>query len=533
MKDLQILEAALFSILEEKNSDLVKSAKISSLLESIKIINDTYQQQIKNLKTNNILSCNENPLISIDTEKTRQSPLLLAVSNGDAHCTKLLIQAGADIEFTSGTYMTPLMTAAENGHAACVDLLIKAKAKLNVKTNSCNFDKSALMFAATSGSAACVQLLLEARANPNLREKHYPKDDAFLLAVKEGHTECVKLLMDKVDINQKNEAREHALEMAIKNGDHKLLEILAFSPKINLELPPAWGDRPILLAIYADNQTAVKILLDAKVDIHFQTEDHTLLTYAASRHSENIVKFLCKAGLDVNGKTQCGETALMKAAEWGGDASMVSLLCKLGAIVTGDELNSLMSYSLKVESIKTIVTLLQWGSIIKNPNKFIKYLQIPVDYSKNPDIIYCFEVLHEQLKKHPLIDYENKKWFDLKDNTMLEVKVFQDFLKNMAALDKATPYWQLETTHQLMQCSAFKKVPRDVMDMISLWDCSVGRTALSNLNTDKKVETYMKKLEEKIKSDPLAKKHIHFFISQSNKRKVPCDEVVKEKKLNS
>lgn len=528
MRDRLILEEELFNILEEKNPDSIKSAKLSILSNSIKIINTVYQEQLQHLKNKNILIKHQASCINIDTDKSGLTPLQLAINNGDVNCVEALIQANANIEFHYND-LTPLMLAAKNGREICVSLLVKAKAKLDVRQMDRYSDKTALMYAAEYGHAGCLQLLLESNANPNLRLKDYPKNDAFLLAVKNGHTECVKLLMEKVNVNQKNEERKHALEISILQKNHDVLRLLAQSSKIDLESKPSWGERPTLLAIYQNNLTALKILLDAKADIQYQSENHTLLTYAVTYERKNIASFLCKAGLDINEKNIKGETALMIAAAWNRDASMINLLCKLGAVVTGDELDTLMHYEFKNTSIKKIAALFQWGISIKNTSRFINFME--KQNKSDPDVIYCLENVYESLKNYPMLQYHGKNYY-LLDKSMVEVEYCNAMTNELTArINNAIPFWQLETTQQLIRCSAFKNVSRDVINMIALWDYSIGRTALSHYNTEQDVHSYIKKLEQRIESDEISKKHIQFFISHFNKRKQSPNEMQQENKL--
>lgn len=530
MKDCQKLESALFGILEEKSSDFIKSTKLISFFKSIRMIKDTYEQQLNYLRSKDILIEEvDTSFISMNVLRFNLTPLMIAVSHNDVNCAKLLIKENADIEFGNDRNLTPLMLAAKNGHEACVDLLIKAKAQLDIKTSTHFEDRSALMLAAEHGNTGCLKLLMEAKANLHLQDSYF-NDDAFFLAVKKGDLESVKLLIEKVDINRENNSKKHVLKIALDREYNTLLNFLANSTKINLK------EKSLLsfFAIDDDNVSALKILLDAKADMNAEYDGHSLLTYAVRLNKKNIISFLYQAGFDMNAKNKNGDTALTTAIIYDHDHHMIKFLCKLGAIVTGVELDRLLKFVGSRYKIPSIVALLEHGSVINNPIGFLNFIESPgIDFQSDLDVFYCYEILHEQLKKLPVIDILGKKYFvqpngsnlDASDDEFIIEKIFPK-------IQEAVPYWQLETTHQLLPCSAFKKVPREVINIISLFDHSVGRNALTQQNTDKCFPRYMQNLKGRVQADPIAKKHIGFFqFYKSRKRKCMHDDVAIKKTM--
>jgi hypothetical protein len=59
-------------------------------------------------------------------DQSGQSPLLVAASNGHAHCVSLLLSAGADCNSVDSQLNTPLHAACRNGHAETARVLLDA-----------------------------------------------------------------------------------------------------------------------------------------------------------------------------------------------------------------------------------------------------------------------------------------------------------------------------------------------------------------------------------------------------------------------
>ncbi|QHV14412.1 hypothetical protein C5O10_08730 [Akkermansia muciniphila] len=125
--------------------------------------------------------------------------------------------------------------------------------------------------------------MLKAGADVNAKTKD--GETALMLAVDEGHTSCVKTLLEVgSDVNAEN-----------KNG---------------------WT--ALMAAVAKSNVDCVKVLLEAGADVNAKDKDEvTILMRAALKGHTNCVKTLLKAGADVNAKLKDGSTALMMATTLG------------------------------------------------------------------------------------------------------------------------------------------------------------------------------------------------------------------------
>ncbi len=91
-----------------------------------------------------------------------ESPLMLAVFNGDLDLADQMIKKGADVNKTG---WTPLHYAATKGHLPLISLLIENHAYIDAESPN---GSTPLMMASMYGSAEAVKLLLDEGADPLL-----------------------------------------------------------------------------------------------------------------------------------------------------------------------------------------------------------------------------------------------------------------------------------------------------------------------------------------------------------------------------
>lgn len=73
------------------------------------------------------------------------TPLMVASMLGDVESVKLLIKAGADVNYQYQCGKTSLMYAAEEGHGDVVGILIEAGADLNLKSSTCSPEENQML----------------------------------------------------------------------------------------------------------------------------------------------------------------------------------------------------------------------------------------------------------------------------------------------------------------------------------------------------------------------------------------------------
>lgn len=120
-------------------------------------------------------------------------PLHIAAACGFDELAKLLIDEGADVNFTAGVKISgpaALHLAAEKGHATTIDLLAEAGADVNLQATE--HDATALHLAALNGHVDAVHALLAAGAAPDSLTASGA--DAEAVARDAGQTEVRKVL---------------------------------------------------------------------------------------------------------------------------------------------------------------------------------------------------------------------------------------------------------------------------------------------------------------------------------------------------
>jgi ankyrin repeat protein len=158
------------------------------------------------------------------------SPLHIAAARGSVEITKLLLDAGADIEALGVGSLKkahPLHIAARVNGVAIATLLVKRGAKVDSRDAQ---DRTPLFVAASSGQAEVADFLLQAGADPLAEESDY-HDTAIYIAAMNGNLGVVKLMVSKgVSANIRNtHTGETPLWVAAMDNHLKVMEFLLTS----------------------------------------------------------------------------------------------------------------------------------------------------------------------------------------------------------------------------------------------------------------------------------------------------------------
>jgi ankyrin repeat protein len=168
-------------------------------------------------------------------------PLALAAENGNPLIIERLLRAGADPNGAQPEGETVLMTAARTGSAAALRLLIARGAAVDARDEV--HGQTALMWAAARNNAEAIRVLLEAGADLHARtdgtrpaagrsvfgSSRQPATSfsALLFAVRGGHLEAVKVLLDAgASVNDALSDGNSALVVAAANAHWQLADFL-------------------------------------------------------------------------------------------------------------------------------------------------------------------------------------------------------------------------------------------------------------------------------------------------------------------
>jgi ankyrin repeat protein len=230
--------------------------------------------------------------------------LVLAAREGDLESSKLLLEAGADVNQTTEYGWTPLLTATNNRHYKLAEFLIEHGADVN-KSNK---GKWTPLYLATD--------------NRNIEGGDFPVPKPDI-----DHLELIKFLLD------------HGANPNLQIKDNTLTRTI-FTMQWFVE----GGATPFIRAAQSSDLEVMRLLLAHGADPLIKTDlGDTALTAAAGmgwvdgvtyEHSakENVqtVKFLLDLGLDPNAANNDGRTSLMVAAAKG-RTEVIQILVDHGA----------------------------------------------------------------------------------------------------------------------------------------------------------------------------------------------------------
>jgi hypothetical protein len=153
------------------------------------------------------------------TPKYEQSPLLLLTSGKNIKIIKMLINAGADVNYTDGFGFMPLADACNSPELTRI--FLDAGADVNQQ----GYDQETALMWAAQHNEEVVKILLEAGADVNI--KSINKETALHRAVVHNQENIVKLLLEAgANVFIKNWAKKTPLTIAIENGYHNIVKIL-------------------------------------------------------------------------------------------------------------------------------------------------------------------------------------------------------------------------------------------------------------------------------------------------------------------
>ena len=296
--------------------------------------------------------------------RSKEEQLLQAATGGYLERVRALLDDGADIEAMDKYRATALIIAAVHGHSQIVQLLLDSGANVNAKTEE---DETALIHAAEHGHSQIVQLLLDSGANVNA--KTASGMTALTHVAKNGHSQIVQLLLDSdANVNARTELGKTALYEAAKRDDTIDIVQTLLDNKADVN---AFGTeyRPLIAAAEHDSMAALQLLIDRGADTEVtggtgrmspvgtalhqavfygkersvklliqngaaiearNSDDDTVLIFAASRGSMNLVKLLLEKGANIEATGELGFTPLHNAAFFN-EADIARVLLEYGA----------------------------------------------------------------------------------------------------------------------------------------------------------------------------------------------------------
>ncbi|RYN70166.1 hypothetical protein AA0117_g10718 [Alternaria alternata] len=248
--------------------------------------------------------------------------LQAASEGGHEHVVKTLLNAGAKVNAQGGGYGNALQAASYRGHEQVVKTLLDAGAKVNAQGGGYG---NALYAASEGGHEQVVKMLLNAGAKVNAQSRDY--GNALHAASYRGHKQVVKMLLDAgAKVNAQGGGYGNALQAASYGGHKHVVKMLLYKGADVNAQGGRYGNA-LQAASAEGHEQVVKTLLDAGAKVNAQSRDYGNALHAASyRGHEQVVKMLLDAGAKVNAQGGSYGNALQAALEEGHEQVVKALL---------------------------------------------------------------------------------------------------------------------------------------------------------------------------------------------------------------
>lgn len=169
-------------------------------------------------------------------------------------------------------------------------------------------------------------------------------EEEFFRAVRLENAPIVRAFIQAgMNPNEKNEDGETALTFALQKGDEKTIKVLL--EKADLNMKDDKGNAPLHLAITKDGlETVFEEMLEKGADVNVggrikQTENQTPLYAAVVKQREDLVQKLTEKGADPNLADSEGALPLSESVLGAADLSITKMLLDKGANVNAQEKN--------------------------------------------------------------------------------------------------------------------------------------------------------------------------------------------------
>lgn len=283
-----------------------------------------------------------------------QKQLIQYVRTDDIAGVEQLIASGFDVDCELKYGSSALMIAASRGYAEMIEVLAKAGAKMNRRNR---FGVSALMESVEKGKIDCIRKLVEHGAEINM--PHNNGTTVLLAATMRRDVKTIKALLELGACKETaNFDGWTPLKWATSESNQSLIDVLGGKHVSDGENstavdkshgetshdespPPPSGIRVMnntfwtafMRAASNGDAKSVRLLAEEEgVEVNGQSPNGTTALIAAAKHGhQNTVFELIELGADLNLPDQEGLTALAWAAKRG-DVMLVQELKKRGAV---------------------------------------------------------------------------------------------------------------------------------------------------------------------------------------------------------
>ena len=214
------------------------------------------------LKTESSTTADLSAVKSILGTEVKLSPkdFFKHIQSGDSEELSLLIKSGMSPNLKDESGVPALLAAIDSGSLPSVRVLVEAGAELNFVEGGMN----PLLVAISGKNPQIAQYLIEKGANVNPRAKD--GSTALMLAVKSGEVETIEaLLKAQAYVNVQNTEGRTALHYAVQGGNLGVLQML-LDKAAQVNSQDRAGISPLMAAAQSDKPELVQALLLAGAD---------------------------------------------------------------------------------------------------------------------------------------------------------------------------------------------------------------------------------------------------------------------------
>ena len=239
--------------------------------------------------------------------------LSTAIDFGNNHQVEKLIKFGADIEKRDQSGLSHLDHAIMVGNTKAAKLLIAAGANINLANKK---KKTPIYYAAYYGNNDIFKLLLDSGASFNF---------ALKAAVKKGHYEIAKLLIEKkADINAKTHDCT-ALFAAASKGHNKIVKLL-LDNGAKIESSTEDGISPLIIAASKGHTDTVRLLLSYKADPFKKANGDNALYFAIKNNHKATAQLLLEHEVGIDSTNKEGNSILWQMVSVGNKTAVEFLI---------------------------------------------------------------------------------------------------------------------------------------------------------------------------------------------------------------
>uniref|UniRef100_A0A8C2Q4S0 Ankyrin 1, erythrocytic b n=1 Tax=Cyprinus carpio TaxID=7962 RepID=A0A8C2Q4S0_CYPCA len=241
------------------------------------------------------------------------TPLHIAAHYENLSVAQLLLNRGANVNFTPKNGITPLHIASRRGNVIMVRLLLDRGAQIDAKTKD---ELTPLHCAARNGHVRVVEILLDQGAPIQAKTKNGLSP--IHMAAQGDHMDCVRqLLQYNAEIDDITLDHLTPLHVAAHCGHHRMAKVL-LDKGAKANARALNGFTPLHIACKKNHMRSMDLLLKHSASLEAVTESGlTPLHVAAFMGHLNIVKSLLQRGASPNASNVKVETPLHMAARAG------------------------------------------------------------------------------------------------------------------------------------------------------------------------------------------------------------------------